>query len=340
MSSDKDLLFSTERIAGADKTRRSVIVVGLPRSGSSFLSHALSQIPDWYVFDDLYTYRIARKIGALGPLNDKQLQGLLLFLGWQIRARLRFGLYAIPEMTEDEIEEMNDALFQCFSGQGATWLDLQKEWLIRLAERRGCTNWGYKMPGAFRHLDTLFETYPDMKAIFLMRAPHQVLSSYKHIPEDSQDGDPAQYHPVAYAWYWRAAARAWLRAKEQYPDRVTLIRFHELVRDPTAAGREMAEFLGADVPDVITAPEKPNSSFSAEPGKRPGLTYLETQITKQITDGVARELGFPPIAEPPGHSLSDYADFANSTWKFSKKRVGSTWQFSKRRVESLIFPNG
>lgn len=338
MASGKDSLFRTNR--DVDTARRSVVVVGLPRSGSSFLSHVLSQIPDWYVFDDLYTYRMARQMGALGPLNDRQLQGLLVFLGWQIRARLRFGLYAIPDMTEDEIDEMNEALFACFSGQGAHWHDVQKEWLIRLAERRGCRNWGYKMPGAFRNLDTLFEVYPDMKAIFLMRVPHQVLSSYKHIPEDSQDGDPAQYHPVAYAWYWRAAARAWLRAKEKYPDRVTLIRFHDLVGDPTATGREMANFLGAEVPDVITAPEKPNSSFGGKSGKRPGLTYLETQITKRFTDGLARELGFPPIAEPPGHSLSDYADFASSTWKFSKKRVGSKLLVSKRRMESLIFPNG
>lgn len=329
MASGQDTLFHTNSVAGAEGSRRSVVVVGLPRSGSSFLSHVLSQIPDWYVFDDLYTYRTARRMRALGPLDDTKLQGLLVFLGWQIRARLRFGLYAIPEMVEDEIEEMNEALFQCFSGQGATWLDLQKEWLIRLAERRGCTNWGYKMPGAFRHLDQLLESYPDMKAIFLMRVPHQVLSSYKHIPKSSRDGDPAHYHPVAYAWYWRAAARAWQRAKDRYPDRVTLIRFHDLVSDPTAAGREMATFLGADVPETISAPEKPNSSFNEDQRKRPGLTYLETQITKGFTGRMARELGFPPIAEPPGHSLSDYADFANSTW-----------QFSKKRMEKLIFPNG
>ena len=36
-----------------------VVVVGLPRSGSSFLSYVISQIDDWYVFDDLYLFRTA-----------------------------------------------------------------------------------------------------------------------------------------------------------------------------------------------------------------------------------------------------------------------------------------
>lgn len=329
MASDPNFLFRTDRMAQEGATRSNVIVVGLPRSGSSFLSHVLSQIPDWYVFDDLYLYRAAVRYKALGVLDDDKLRKLLHFLGWQIRSRLRFGLYAIPKVAEDEVEAMNEALFTCFSGQGATWVDLQEEWLVRLGDRLGCRNWGYKMPGAFRQLDMVFEAYPQMKAIFLLRAPHEVLSSYKHMPKDSQDGDPAQYHPVAYAWYWRAAARAWSRAQKRYPDRVTLIRFHDLVRDPSAAASEMATFLGATVPQNVTAPEKPNSSFAGEQRKRPGLTYLETQITKRITGGPAAELGFPPVPEPPDHSAADYLDLVRSTWRFSRKRL-----------EKIVRPDG
>ena len=319
MALDQDSLFATNRTVQEDA--RSVIVVGLPRSGSSFLSHVLSQIPDWYVFDDLYTYRAARLCNALKTMDDEKLRKILHFLGWQIRARLRFGLYAMPEMVEDEVEDMNEALFDCFSGQGASWLDLQEEWLARLAARRGCANWGYKMPGAFRHLDMLFEAHPNMKAVFLMREPHQVLSSYKHMPKDHEDGDPAQYHPLVYAWYWRAAARAWLRAKERHPDRVMLIRFHDLVRDPQASANEMAQFLDATIPENVTAPEKPNSSFTGGSQKRPDLTALEAWITKGIAGSAAKELGFSPKPNVARHHVSDYLDLGRVTWRFSRKQL-------------------
>ena len=41
-----DPLFVTRRLARDGTPRRSVVVVGLPRSGSSFLSHVMSQMAD------------------------------------------------------------------------------------------------------------------------------------------------------------------------------------------------------------------------------------------------------------------------------------------------------
>lgn len=134
-----DTLFSTVPVADGAPP---LIVVGLPRSGSSFLSHVISQIDDWYVFDDLYLQDAARRFGPDAPLDDAALDRLLHFLGWQIRARLRFGTYAIPQVAEEEIEPMNAALRATFSGRRATWPVLQAEWMTRLAHRSGCSRWG------------------------------------------------------------------------------------------------------------------------------------------------------------------------------------------------------
>ena len=289
-----DKLFVHERLALDGTERGTVVVVGLPRSGSSFLSHVLSQLPGWYVFDDLYLSREARRIRATGELDDTQLKKLLDFLGWQIWARKRYGTYAVPNITEDEIEPMKEALFATFSGLSIDWMALQEEWLIRLGSRSDASNWGYKMPGAFRHLDTLLNRHPGMKVVFLMRGPEKVLASYKHLPEESEDGDAGQYHPVAHAYYWRMAARAWLDAKKRWPDQVMLLRFEDLVSDPTVAGRSLAAHLGAVSPDEITTPPRPNSSFTG-PAMRPELTRLEQWIIARTTSKERKALGFAPM---------------------------------------------
>jgi hypothetical protein len=100
-----------------------VVVVGLPRSGSSLLSHVLSQATDWYVFDDLYTARQAQGLGADfdSPLTSSQFEEMLHFLGWQIRARLLHTEYAKPACTIDEVELMNDAIRACFKDSLPSW---------------------------------------------------------------------------------------------------------------------------------------------------------------------------------------------------------------------------
>ena len=61
-----DPLFSSQPVTAKDTHSAPVIVVGMPRSGSSFLSHVLSQLPGWYVFDDLYLQDKVKEIGAEG----------------------------------------------------------------------------------------------------------------------------------------------------------------------------------------------------------------------------------------------------------------------------------
>lgn len=329
MTDVSDRLLTTDRLALDGTKRNSVVVVGLPRSGSSFLSHVLSQVPGWYVFDDLYLARAARQAKATGPLNDADLDHLLEFLGWQIWARKRYGTYAIPNMTEEEIEPMNAALRETFAGKGITWTDLQEEWLIRLGERSGAVNWGFKMPGAFRQLESLLKTYPEMKVVFLMRSPEKVMASYKHLPEESEDGNADQYHPVTHSVYWRMAARAWLDAKKRWPERVMLLRFEDLVADPTAAGKSLAAHLEAPIPDVITAPERPNSSFS---GKRAGLTRLEQKIVHVITASERKALGFAPAV--PEEAEGGVADFIWTTGRFLRHHGGRFAGRLRRKVKA------
>lgn len=322
-STDADV-YADDRLWPAQSGQRPVIIVGLPRSGTSFLSHALSQLPDYYVFDDLYllSQRDAKQAGDQA-LSGDPLDKLLYFLGWQIRARHRFGSYAHPAVTEERVEDLNDAIRTSFQKTPGTVLDLQAEWLLRLARAKQAHNWGFKMPRAFLQLERLFSAYPGVQMIYLMRQPEDVLSSYKNMPDDPDgDGDPRRYHPLVYALYWRLAARNYLRATERHAERVHLVRFHEFIADPLATANEIAGILKTDPVDQVTQPEKPNSSFRDKTDTTfRKQTGLEARLIRAICGKYIKALGFE---ERPLPSLagSDVLDFMRSTWICGKFHFG------------------
>lgn len=291
-----------------------VVVVGLPRSGSSFLSHVLSQLSNWYVFDDLYLQRKARTIGVKDPLTNEDLKTLLNYLGWQIRARLRRGLYSVPNVAESEVEPMNDALAKAFAKEPGNWADLQEEWMHRLAARTGCSNWGYKLPSAFRHIKELIQEYPNLRLLFLIRDPYEVLASYKHMPQGAQDGDPRRYHPVPYALYWRSSVRTYLSAKTQFGSRVALVQFKDLADRPLEAARQIADFLGTDPPEEVEVPVRRNSSFR-DPSAKSGLTGLEKWLVRMVATSELAALGYE--FQTTRIRAADVGDLVSTTFQFT-----------------------
>jgi hypothetical protein len=312
-----DTLFSKTCVTSRETNNAPVVVVGMPRSGSSFLSHVLSQIPDWYVFDDLYLQDKAAEVGSKPGVSAPQMEKLLFFLGWQIRARLRFGKYAIPHVREDEIDEMNAAIKNSFSDQDFDWLDLQKEWMVRLAQRNNCQNWGYKLPKAFRNMPQIRARYKDAKMVFLLRQPHDVLRSFKFITPDSQDGHPDRYHPVFYALYWRVAAQAYLKEKAANPEKTLLITFDDLTKHTQATGESLARFLGHDGMGPISKPERPNSSFKSE-GERKDLNGFEYWLIATLCGSGMQALGFESRKAPVPFRFSDLADLCVKSWRFAR----------------------
>lgn len=323
IETDKDPLFLPHRLSPEVYLRDPLIVVGLPRSGSSFLSHILSQVPDWYVFDDLYIQRAAQDLRVSDPMTRKDLDGMLYFMGWQIRARLRFGIYAIPNVTEDEVALNDAALIAAFTEQPGSWAELQEDWMRRLAARAGCSRWGYKMPGAFRQLPTLLDHYPQARFMFIMRNPYKVLVSYKFMPDGHQDGDPRRYHPIAYAIYWRMAVRCYLKYRDTLGSRLTLVQFEDLVQRPQETAERIANFLGSSAPENVSVPEKPNSSFDKARG-RAGLTGLETWIVTWLAGPELEALGYSPEKRPI--RAADFLDIIATTGRFSYFHLSSVFK--------------
>ena len=283
---DASPLFATTPIVDAHEPP--LIVVGLPRSGTSFLADLLSQMPDWYVFDDLFLYRKAKSIGVDGPLSPAQLDQLIRFLGWQIRARMRFKQFSVPQMAWEDVDRMDRALSETFRGRTVQWHELMEEWLTRLSQHHGCHRWGFKATQDFLHLGVLQSVFPETRFIFVLRDPRTMLASKKFVR--AEDGHPAAYHPIVYSVYWKMAVERMLSAARPLSSPVLSVRFEDLVADPAAEGRRLAEFLETQLEGEIEIP-RPNTSFGSGKQRRT-ITPTESWFCERIAGSAMLAQGY------------------------------------------------
>jgi len=305
-------LFSDTPIAANFSSKNPVIVVGLPRSGSSFLSDVISQINDCYVFDDLYLHRKACSIGVRGRLTRDQLEKLIYFLGWQIRARLKFGTFSVPNLSMEDVDKMDESLFKSFERNPPTWDELQEEWLVRLSLLNNGTTWGYKAPGDFLNIDLLKKVYPNARFIFLVRNPINVMRSYKYLHKDSKDGNSQQYHPIAYSLYWKMLVESYNKYAKLFPDSILLVKFETLISSPSTVAASVADFLGCEFDGNLTV-RKPNTSFPGRQKKE--ITLLEKWLCERVARQQMQQMGYP--TNEGKLKISDFVDFFKTSYVFA-----------------------
>jgi hypothetical protein len=114
------------------------------------------------------------------------------------------------------------------------------------------------------NMEFFFDIYPDGRLISLVRdSKNWFPSALRHLPEKYGDLENALSQ-------WNESALAELRNKEQYGDRVCIIKFEDLVSQTEAVMRYLAEFLGIEFDDILLVrtfnkfPMKAHSDFVEE----------------------------------------------------------------------------
>ena len=308
-----------------------VIVVGLPRSGSSFLSHVLSALPEWYVFDDMYMYQQVGVIGNEGPLSDDEVVDLLKYLGWSVRARIEYeDAFFKPDCTWEDVDRMVTAVAKSLEGKNVKWPVLLEEWLTRLARHHGRSRWGYKTPQDFLHMHNLAAAIEGVRFVFIMRDPRRMMASLKYVRE--ADGDPRQFHPIAYAYYWRMAWRALQDYEANGTAPMQVVRFEELVKDPDGIARSLGEFLGTPFEGAVEV-HGHNTSFGG--GQRKDLSPTEIWICERIAGSEMRAAGYEPGQGK--FRLRDLPAFALISLRFAAYQVARVWQRKDARVSIVSY---
>lgn len=289
-----------------------LVVVGLPRSGSSFLAHVLSTLKDLWVFDDLYVVQKAEAI-TFDRMTNSQLEQFVDRLAWETRARVKWEQdFGTPAVTLDDIDHMEAKLIARHRDTGPFWHEIACLWVDELAAANDCGQWGYKTPQDFLHLERLHDVWPETKFIHLLRDPRDIMRSYKNLQVwQGGDGDPRSYHPVAYALYWRMSQRRLETARTGGVPRVETVRFEELVADPDAVADRLAGYLSTQQLRSAVV-ESHNSSRDSGPQRR--LTETEEWICQRLAGPEMSEAGYELRSVRP--RLGDLAELARVTKDF------------------------
>lgn len=328
---DDSVLFRPEPILPTVERQPPVVVIGMPRSGSTFLAHVITTLNEWYVFDDLYMVQEAISLRAEGPLTPRQLEHLTVFLGWSVRARIRFeDKFLRPDCTWEDIDRMVEVVQAMYADRPVEWQELQEEWLMRLALHHGRSRWGWKTPQDFHHIAWLQQLYPGVRFVFILRDPTRMMASFKFLT--GQDGDKGQYHPLVYARYWRMAVEAYKHHAQDAGVPLLLIKFEDLTKDPDGQADRIAAFLDATRSGPVPV-KGANTTFAG--GKRRSITPTEQWLLKRIAGPLMEEFGYSvPEAR---FRLRDLPDLAWISLRFAAHQVWRLRKHARSRAQVRAF---
>ncbi len=139
------------------------------------------------------------------------------------------------------------------------------------ATAQGKSRWAEKSPWHLRHIDLIFEWFPNAKVVCMLRDGRACVESCLKVP----------FHTRGRAWYaltWRYASRLIRRFEAKYPDDVLVVRYEDLVEAPEQTVAVVDDFLGLVYQPCQVDPAAVTASFktSQEPWKQRVNEPLDT----------------------------------------------------------------
>lgn len=242
-----------------------VVLVGLPRSGSTLLTRILNTCPDTYVLNDLYILQQVDAFGCWDGFSDEdQANSIIAHIRHNVWFQSGIPAAERPEacarMNAEQLERALDAID---NGpiRKTHWAETIEDTIRVAAKAAGKKRWGWNTPQDYLHMDRILAVWPSARFIFNMRHPFNTLRSYKHYPTAKHR---ARYHPAAQSFAWRKAANAYRDAAARNPDHTLLVRYEDITGATASELTRINQFLGSGIdPAIDLAALGRNSSFTA-----------------------------------------------------------------------------
>jgi Sulfotransferase family len=216
-----------ECLAGVVQANRSdfqpIFIVGFPRSGTTLLAVLLDRHPLMTIGPESHFIEAAESI-KLPPIirQPKLWIPKLLHL-----PRLR-DLGISPELV----------LSQLPPNQAITTAALFEAILRAYATRQSKTVIGEKTPSHLLHLSTLFNWFPNAKALCMVRDGRDAVASYLQVPWRSHSS--ARILGLQWGKYMQHTEAA----MRQFPGRIMMVRYENLGQQPENTLRAVDDFIG------------------------------------------------------------------------------------------------
>jgi hypothetical protein len=266
-----------------------IFVIGLPRTGTTALSHLLAEDP---AARSLRVWESAQPVPPpeVDPANDPRIADA----EQQLNAMHQFApqLAAMHEDTPTGPTENQDLLgmsFRTLHFEGMAWIPRYVEWWLAcdmapayrymrrvlqlLASRGGPQRWHLKSPPDSFCLDAVLAVFPDARFVMTHRDPASVLGSVCSLIRTMHELTGAPPEPAvlgrAELATWSEAMRRLLAVRARIGEaRFADVHFHELVADPVATIARAYERLA--VPFTGAAEARIAAHASARPRGRLG----------------------------------------------------------------------
>jgi hypothetical protein len=224
-----------------------------------------------HYFDDLRAALRGKATNALDDDERRRCEDYFLALGHR-----PYGHRGDPEQgrhTRSRLRELADSL-----GDGA---DVYFEAFCRLeAAYAGKELFGEKTPRHVFRIREILERFPKSKVICMIRDPRAVIVSYRdwknqggfdfekdpgHREELERDHERARqsYNLLLMSMLWRSTVGAAERAAREFgPERVRLVKYEDLARNPREHLSATCEWLGLPFEEAMLEAPMSNSSFA------------------------------------------------------------------------------
>ncbi len=305
-----------------------IFIVGASRSGTAMMRSVLNNHPDVLIsgeshyFDDL---RVRMADHTTSALDDEQRTVCEdYFLALDHRP---YGHQGDPERSDTKREDLR-AMAE-HRGKGAD--SYFEAFCIVRAQRAGKSIWGDKTPRHIFRIPEILERYPNAKVVCMVRDARAVVASYRDwrnqggfdLEEDPTHAEALReeeqrarksYNLLLMSLIWRSTVNAAVAARDRFgSDRVHLQQYEEMVTDPEAAARKVADWLGLEFTPAMLDVPMHNSSFSqfeaksgvsTEPMKRwrSKLSSREIAVIQSCCGPVMKAAGYelePDHVAPP-----------------------------------------
>ena len=256
-----------------------IVIVGQPRSGSTLLTRVLNESENIIIVNDFYYLQKVDELNAWREIGAHEVEELVTFIFDKIETRSFSSPGVTLEQSIDipkrDLHKFRKEFSPESSDSKVTCWSILNDILSGIAQLVGAEWWGWNTPQDHVHLSAILKQFPYARVICLLRAPSDVLRSYKNVSGPWHAVE--RYHPLAIGLAWRKASEN-VSAISAEGYETIFFRFEELVMEHEEVVSRLNQFVpDAMIPVRALSSFGTNSSFNAEKKIR-SVGFLEMAI--------------------------------------------------------------
>lgn len=296
---------------GTEHAIRIDFILGMARSGTTWLGRTLAEHPDVAVFGESSffgrLYVPPRPDGMYGDLELDQVRAIQRQQDWCSTTGDESG--CLRNTTTENYAALVDATLGELQVPVAP-ADAFRSLACGIARFEGKPHVLEKTPHHVHWLDRIVPSFPESRFVLLTRDPYSFMLSLQHLGDRIESRyrrslDRTLRHPLLCALAWRGYMLSVERALDRYGERILVVDSSELRQRPDVLLASIQSFLGLELRELAPARAK-NSSFPDD--RRPTLRGQDLFWMKLVAGRVMSRNGYRPERIPlrPAGTLASF----------------------------------